>query len=140
MHTTMTFQECQESVASDMRQYWTSEQKSLESLLKGNSTPEPQLDLRVSYEPATHHYAARAVLPLIGGTLTAEARDENARAVLDEVVNLLARGMKRPVEEEKLVASYGDSVDATSADSFPASDPPSWTPVTAAGPPTTSDA
>jgi ribosome-associated translation inhibitor RaiA len=132
MRTLIAFNECAEALKTQVRAYWVKKQPQLEALLSA----EHQLDLIVHHQPQSSRYEVRTVLQLSAGTLTAEACDSDIAAALDRVADLLMQAIQQgeqlapPSPSEEM-----DCVDDTSMASFPASDAPSWTSVTSAGPP-----
>jgi ribosome-associated translation inhibitor RaiA len=136
MRTLIAFNECAEALKTQVRAYWVKKQPQLEALLSADVSEEHQLDLIVHHQPQSSRYEVRTVLQLSAGTLTAEACDSDIAAALDRVADLLMQAIQQgeqlapPSPSEEM-----DCVDDTSMASFPASDAPSWTSVTSAGPP-----
>jgi ribosome-associated translation inhibitor RaiA len=133
MRTQTAFEKCAEPVIAQAREHWARKQARLDELIGIEDPDEAQVDLRVHCEPEANRYAVRAILPLPSATLTAEALDADVRKALDRVAELLAEAVQQHREGPPM-ESVIDEVEIASADSFPASDPPSWTHVTVSGP------
>lgn len=133
MRTQTTCQKCPETVVSQVREHWAGRQACLDELIGAEDPAETQLDLRVQGEPEANRYAVRAILPLPAATLTAEAIDQDVTQALDRVAELLATAVQQHRGGGASSPSEADEVETASADSFPASDPPSWTHVAASG-------
>ncbi|MGH7170317.1 MAG: hypothetical protein ACRELF_01400 [Gemmataceae bacterium] len=133
MRTQAAFQKCAESVIAQVHEHWAIKKARLDELIGAEDPEETQLDLRVHCEEA-NHYVVRAILHLPSATLTAEARDADVRKALDCMAERLAEAVQQHRGGGGPMASAIDEVEIASTDSFPASDPPSWTHVTVSGP------
>ena len=131
MSTNTVFQKCGESVISQVRQQWPRHETRLGELIGLERPEDMHLDLRVDCEEKANRYDVRAILVMPSATLMAEALDENVASALDRVSELLALAVQQHRGGEELTDSDNDAVEIASADSFPASDPPSWTNLTA---------
>lgn len=136
MRTAFVFNECAEALKTQVRTYWATKQRQIEKLLPSEIPAEAPMDLVVYHDPQASLHDVRAVLPLPSATLTAEAVDADVQLALDRVAELLVRVARQEERiEQETAGAESEPVDATSADSFPASDAPSWTALTASGPP-----
>lgn len=133
MRTQAAFPKCSESVIAQVQKHWASKKARLDELIGVEDPEETQLDLRVLCEPEANRYAVRAILFLPSAMLTAETLDESVLAALDRVADLLAEAVQQHRGGTALTGSLIDEVEIASEDSFPASDPPSWTRVTVSG-------
>jgi hypothetical protein len=133
MSTNTVFQKCGDSVISQIREQWPRHETRLGELLGAERPEDVQLDLRVDCDEKANRYDVRAILVMPSATLTAEALDENVASALDRVAELLAHSVQQHRGGAELTPSVGDEVETASADSFPASDPPSWTHVSVSG-------
>ncbi|HTU21467.1 MAG TPA: hypothetical protein VMG10_25745 [Gemmataceae bacterium] len=133
MRTQAAFEKCAETVIAQVREHWASKTEQLDELIGAEDPQETPIDLRVHCEPEANRYAVRAVLPLPSATLTAEALDANVAKALDRVAELLAVAVQQHHSGAVLTERVIDEVEIASEDSFPASDPPSWTHVIVAG-------
>jgi hypothetical protein len=133
MSTNIQFQKCAETAISQVREQWPQQETRLGELIGAERPEDVQLNLQVNCEEKAHRYDVRAILVMPSATLTAEALDENIASALDRVTDLLALCVRQHLGESEPMYDAIDPVEAASADSFPASDPPSWTQVSVLG-------
>lgn len=133
MATNIQFQKCAETAISQVREQWPRHEARLGELIGAERPEDVQLDLQVNCEGEAHRYDVRAMLVMPSATLTAEALDENLASALDRVAELLALCVRHHLGGSEPMHEAIDEVEAASADSFPASDPPSWTHVIVLG-------
>lgn len=133
MGTNIQFQKCAETAISQVREQWTRQEARLRELIGAERPEDAQLDLQVNCEEKAHRYDVRAILVMPSATLTAEALDENLISALDRVAELLSLCVRQHLGGSEPIHDAIDEVEAASADSFPASDAPSWTHVSVLG-------
>jgi hypothetical protein len=135
MRTTTAFHECAENVQTEACSYWAAKEPLVEDSLLAGTSADAWLDMTVRYQPNTNRYEVRAVLQTPAATLTVDEADRDIRTALDRVTEALEQAVRESHPATPAWQPDADIVDATSADSFPASDAPSWTPVCLVGPP-----
>lgn len=133
MGTNIQFQKCAEAAISQVREQWTRQEARLGELIGAECPEDVELNLQVKCEEEARRYDVRAILVMPSATLTAEALDENIASALDRVTDLLALCVRQHLGESEPMCDAIDEVEAASADSFPASDAPSWTHVIVQG-------
>jgi hypothetical protein len=135
MRTTTAFHECAENVQIQACSYWAAKEPRVEESLPRGMSADSWLDMTVRYQPKGNRFEVQAVLQTPAETLTIEEGDRDIRTALDHVTEALAQAVREHHPTPSAWRPDEDVVDATSADSFPASDAPSWTPVCLVGPP-----
>jgi len=95
MRTRWTFHECDDLSKTEIEAYWVKKIPRIERLLQTFPEDRRRLDVSIYQHLRRYSFDGRAVLRLPTRTLVASASEENCRALIDELTDLLASEIKR---------------------------------------------